>query len=258
MTNEELVERIQRGEADLVPRLWEQVRGLVCQYAFRFFRQRRKRCDAFGVTVDDLIQESYFAFCYAVQAYNPYKGFRFTNYLNFPLKTCFKKATGGIRDNKFESRNPCASLDAQIDKYGDNDATLVDTVRDENAEAPFEAVEDAVVNSQLREVLNGILSALPENERDVLKRHYYRGQTLWQIAEQTGDDPKHVRQLGLRGLQKLRSPANMERLMSVQDVIDTTYKAGGLQRFRNTGYSSVELAFERIEAMRAAGRIEPE
>jgi hypothetical protein len=46
--------------------------------------------------------------------------------------------------------------------------------------------------------------------------------------------------------------------MSARDVLDTVYGASGLQRFRDTGYSSVELAYERLEAMRAARRLEPE
>jgi len=254
MTNEELVEHIQRGEADLVPRLWERVRGLIAHRASQFYRWRHGRCAAFEVTVDDLIQEGYFAFCCAIQCFDPSKGFRFSTYLYFPLKKYFMEATGGRRDNKFESRNPCASLDMPVGE--DGNMSLVDTVRDESAGAPFEAVEDAIVNSQLREVLDSLLTALPKNERDVLERRYYGGQTLRQIAKRTGDKPESVRQLELKGLQKLRTPANMERLMSVQDVIDSTYHASGLQRFRNTGYSCVELAYERIEAMRAAGRIE--
>jgi DNA-directed RNA polymerase specialized sigma24 family protein len=180
----------------------------------------------------------------------------FTTYLHYPLKNCFEAATGGRGNSRAEPLNGCASLDAPVGE--ERDAAFVDMVPDKNAGAAFEAVEDGMVNSQLRAALDDFLSTLPEIERDVIKRRYYGGYTRRQVAKQIGAEHERVRQIELRGLQKLRHPSNRDRLMSVQDVIDSAYQTSGLRRFRDTGYSSVELAYERIEAVRAEGRLEPE
>ena len=74
LTNEVLAIHIQNGETDLIPQLWAQVRALICRYALRFHDRQQERCEASGATVDDLIQEAYFAFLQAVQAYDPAAG----------------------------------------------------------------------------------------------------------------------------------------------------------------------------------------
>ena len=257
ITNEEMASRIKRGEADLLPMLWNQIRGLIYFHASRFYNHRRSRCDASEVTVDDLMQEGYFAFCYAVRSFDPDKEYPFAAYLRFPLKNYFVRATGGMRNTRFELQNHCASLDAPLSM--DNEAAIVDTLPDKNSSAAFESVEDAMVNSQLRKALDNYLSMLPENVREIIKMRYYGGQTLQQIAKQIGVTPERIRQIELKGLRKLHSRINERQLiLSEQDVIDSVCRMGGVQRFRDTGYSSVELAYERIEEMRAQGQLEPE
>lgn len=256
MTNEELAGRIQRGEADMLPQLWNRVRAWVCKSALNFYNQWQGRCIASGATVDDLIQEGYFAFCCAVRAYDPAKEYKFIAYLNYPLKNQFKAATGGRGNNKRDPLNLCASLDAPLgEEYKE---ALVNTVPDENAGEAFKAVEDAIVNSHLREALDKILSALPES-RDVIKRRYYGGHTRRQVAEQMGISHDCVRQLEMKGLRELHRHLFYDwQMLSAQDVVDSACRAGGLRRFRDTGYSSVELAYERIETMRAEGRLRPD
>jgi len=57
MTNEEMALQVQKGDRHLIPQLWEGMRNLICQLANRFYIQQRERCEATGVTTDDLIQE---------------------------------------------------------------------------------------------------------------------------------------------------------------------------------------------------------
>ena len=254
MTNEEMAERIQNGEKDLTRRLWDQVRRLICFYALRFYRGRRERCDVCGITADDLIQEGYSAFLYALRAYKPDNGYLFTTYLTWPLKNCFNASVGdrGSKSKKYEPLNNCTSLNNPISE--DIDLVLMDTVQDKNAGKAFEAVEDAIVSSQWREILN----LLPKDVREVIHRRYYGGQAFKQIAKQLGIKFNRAVQLELKGLRKLRHPSNRRRLLAAQDLIDCNYKRSGLQQFRESGYSSVEATYERIEAMRAHGRLEPE
>ena len=88
MTNEELVFRIQQGERDLLPQLWEGVRGYVAKTARSYMVIYDGR---YGVEFDDLIQSGFLAMVAAVESYEP-KDAKFTTWLTYHLKTAFKNA----------------------------------------------------------------------------------------------------------------------------------------------------------------------
>ena len=126
MTNEELAICIQNGESGLTSQLWDGMRGLVCLLSNRFYVQQRERCDAAGVTVDDLTQEGFLALLDAVKAYNPDDGYKLSAFLRFPLLNRFKAATGGRENHRKDPLNNFTSLDAPISD--DGDGILADTV----------------------------------------------------------------------------------------------------------------------------------
>jgi RNA polymerase sigma factor (sigma-70 family) len=220
-TNEELCLRIRQGEPQLLPQLWEQQESLIYWRAYRYYNSRRGVCDASGVTVEDLKQEGFFAVTDAVKAYDPDTGYKFTAYLNFPLKNRFKAVTGVKEHSRVEPLNRCTSLDAPLSE--DNDASLADTVPDENAVRPFEAVEDNIVNDQLKAVFEDCLSSLPETERRVLRLRYYQNLSQTAAGAVLGISNDRVRDLQNKALRTLRRSAYYKRIKAAAelDIIET-------------------------------------
>ena len=80
MSNEELAVRIQAGEATVYSVLWEQVKGFVCNAAYRFYNHYTERCNAHGVDSSDLVQAGYFALVDCVNAYDPQTGYKLLSF----------------------------------------------------------------------------------------------------------------------------------------------------------------------------------
>ena len=97
MTNEELAERIQRGEKELMLELWLQVHKLVIQIV-------RKYLPLDGSTNqiewDDLIQAGFLAVMDAVDDFTPMAGFSFTTYLSRHVANAANEAMAGAVKNK--------------------------------------------------------------------------------------------------------------------------------------------------------------
>jgi len=74
MSNEELAEKIQNGEKDLLPLLWEQVEKFIYKQAGIRARQLN---GLGGVSVDDLCQAGFLALVDAVESYATEKGMSF-------------------------------------------------------------------------------------------------------------------------------------------------------------------------------------
>ena len=76
MTNEELAKAAQQGNQGALPQLWEATRALLFAFAWKFYtRQGKDRCAQRGVTLEDLQQETFFALCDAVGAFDEGKGY---------------------------------------------------------------------------------------------------------------------------------------------------------------------------------------
>ena len=61
-------------------------------------------------------------------------------------------------------------------------------------------------HQQLHGILGHALGALPAEQREVVRRRYYRGQTVAEIATATGVPEKEVRKLEAAALRALRHP----------------------------------------------------
>lgn len=61
MTNEELAIHIADGKTNLIGELYQQNRGLLYKHAYRFYVLHSDRCMSAGVTLDDMMNECYFA-----------------------------------------------------------------------------------------------------------------------------------------------------------------------------------------------------
>lgn len=74
MTNEELAAKIQQGERELIPELWNQVEKFVSQQAGICAR----KLEGFGgATEEDMYQSGFLALVDAVDSFNPKEGMSF-------------------------------------------------------------------------------------------------------------------------------------------------------------------------------------
>ena len=86
-TNEELAMMIQDGDKARIPELWERVRGLYMKKAFAYFHNHAALCARCGVDLDDVKQQSFFAFLHSIEQYEPECELAFTSYINYPFLT---------------------------------------------------------------------------------------------------------------------------------------------------------------------------
>lgn len=203
MTNEELVELIQAGEPDRLPELWDQVERFVAVQAHR----RLVLTDGLGgVEFGDLYDAGYLALAAAADTFDPNAGRSFIGWLALALKTAFAEA-GGYRSRK-QARDllhRAGSLDAPAGETEDG-TTLGEFQADPAAAQALEDVEHRLYLDQLHDALERALTILPEQQSSVLRRRYYRGQTLDEIAAAEGVYKETVRQWQEKGLRALRRP----------------------------------------------------
>lgn len=245
MTNEELVERIQRGETGYYPTLWEQVERFVRQQAYG----RSLDLDGFGgATFDDLYQSGYLALVDAVERYAPERGMAFIGFLALRLKTYFAEAAGGRTKRKRQDPLQRAkSLDKPV---GENSGdTLSDFVAD--PEDPYEEAEARIYRGQLRAELDKALGQIPEDQRETLELRFFRGMSLKAIGEMLGVSVEMARQREAKGLRFLHKPRIRRPLEQFIELRTDYFCHVGLERFNSTLTSAVEQEVLFRERLRA-------
>ncbi len=243
MSNEELAARIQAGERELIPELWEQVRRFVWMKA----RSRYLLTDGYGgVEVEDLAQSGFLALLEAVEDFKPEGEYKFLSYLGNHLKKAFAEA-GGYRSLKRDPLDNCTSLDTPLGDDPDSD-TLLDLQADPADN--FEDVEHQVWLQQLHEALERAMNDLPERQRDTLHRRYWKGETLRDISKADGATIETVRQWEKRAIRSIKRKRNRYGLDQFLEARTPYYAPIGPASFNTTHTSAVELAVlkrERLE-----------
>lgn len=248
MTNEELASRIKAGEQELMAELWEQVRKLMLFMLRRLLEgnpENQARAIRAGVTLEDLEQESYFALCDAIKAYDPATGLKLSSYLNFHVMNHFFTAIGmRTKRRRAEPLSKSASVDEDLTGDG---FSLLDHLHDPEAERQLDDVLESMYQSDLREALEECLKGLPERAESVIRCRYYKNMTLDETGADLALSKVRIRQIEEQALDEL---AEMERLRECRDdVIATRAYKGGFRRFKDTRTSSVELAVEKLDRL---------
>lgn len=243
-TNEELAIAIKGGDCGAVPILWEQVKRLIYQQANRYLANNAAACAGAGVCIEDLEQAGFLALLAAVKAWTPESGYKLLAYLTLPLKTEYA-ALLGTRTQKRNALNQATSLDAEI--QGTEDFTLADTVPDESAAKAFEDVEQRAYLEQLRVDIAAALEHISEGCSEVIRAYYLQGKTESEIAEGKGCSHRVIRTLRNKGLRDLRRGEARICLKSYRaDIIGTFAYRSGFTAYKHSGYSSTELAAEKL------------
>lgn len=245
MTNEDLATRIQAGDNTLIPQLWEQCKGFICQEAFRWSEAWKERSD---FDADDLIQSGYFALCDAVSGFQADRG-NFITLLSLCLKTQFcEVAKCRTIAQKNEPLNNTVSLDTPASADPNNEMTIGDTIPADDT--GFEDVEEALYQQQAAVVLREAIDSIPERQGEGISLYYLQGKTQRETAEQLNVSGSRAQQIIKEGLKSLRksvyAPALTELFYSDQNF----YQYSSFAYWKSSGMSSPERAViikERIE-----------
>lgn len=242
-SNEALALKIQTGERDLLPLLWEQVKPFVAWMARRWVNAWRSMRPS--LEVDDLSQCGYIALCEAVETYSTDENKSFTGWLAFYLKTHFAVEVGcRTRTQMNDPLSNALSLDAPASNTSD-DFTLGDTVADP-ADLLGE-VDEQIWHEGLSRAVQNALVSLPEEERAIIQARYFDGLTIKETGERFGVSGNAIRNSEQKALRKLRSGEPSAALRAAWYAEANLYKGTGLNTWRNTGCSVQEAALIWLE-----------
>lgn len=243
MSNEELVALIQAGERDRLSELWDNVEKFAR-------REANKRPDTPAVSREDLYQSGYLALSEAVESYDPAGGMSFIGWYALHLKSAFNEACN-YRSER-QRRDPMHQVDSLNRPLDDEDGgDLFDIVADPNGLQGLQEAEERIWQEELSAALEKALAALPEDENDIIRRRYYRGQTTAQVARETGKTAYEVQRDERRGLATLRRPSASLRAFIEENT--PYYLHVGATRFNTTRTSAVEEIVFRREGMEKRG-----
>lgn len=241
-TNEQLALACQAGDRQAIAQLWEQTKALICSWCYHYYERGRDRCAACGVELADLQQEGFLALLDAVQAFRPEQEYKFTSYLNFPLKNRCNALLG--KRGAPRLLNGCGSLDETIGK--DKETAIMDMIADPSAGEEFESAEDREYTRQLHEALQEAMDTLQEKHRDILQWRYYDGLTLQQCGERMQCTPEYIRQLSKQAIYRMRKGQAMKILSRFLDESSRAYTGTGFQAWKSGGSVQERMA-ERVE-----------
>ena len=209
MTNEQLAALAKDPDnGELIPVLWDKVKDLLYMKAQRAYTAHTEAFRQCGVELADIRQGCYTAFLDALKGYKPESGTKFSTYLNYPFKTKIAELTH-TRSSRTEPLNDAISIDKPIFDDGET-VTLGDTLPcDTDIETD---VLDRLEHEEERRAVRDAVARLPERERDAVKRFYFEGLTLQEIADRWGCSYQNVAQFKTAGLRNLRRSPILQQL----------------------------------------------
>ena len=215
-TNAALAALAAAGNNYALGQLWEANKGLIRRQYWQWYSTHAATAAAHG-----LDQEGYFAVQYAAQTYTPEKG-AFTTWLTVAIqrqivqalsnghRRSIAGADGKARQISADPLNHCASLDTPLDDE-EGGATLGDLCADPAALDAVWDVDGRIYTDQLHKAIDTALAKLTQEEADVIRRRFYRGQSMPQIATARGISCADVQGISQKAMRKLRSDQTLHR-----------------------------------------------
>lgn len=202
MNNEELAELIQKTDSKTAKaELWEQNKGIIYRLARSYYRPTSPH------TLEDLVQQGYFALLQAVKSYDKEKGYKFTSYLPFSFQSAIK----GLNMDTYISLDTPIGCDSE-----EKETTLADTIPDTST---LEELERALNLTAERQAIYNALDRLEPLQRDIIVSIYFHGETLTSISKRLSRSIEAVRQRHQRILKELSKDTELMELYAdtIQD-----------------------------------------
>lgn len=247
-TIENLVIRIQNGEPDLMPELWENVHRFI---AWRARKLLATTGNHGGAEVDDLVNSGYFALLDAVWTYKPEES-GFCSWLSVHLQNTFSEATGfRTKTQKNDPLRYAVSLSTPLDEESGD--VLGDLIEDPEWASGFEAVEQNIYDEQLRKILQEEIEKLPPSQAETIRHRYFDGSTYAEIGYLLDISTSRAQQLEYEAIRKLREPETRKRLEAFVEGRTPYYLQTGPEAFQRTHTSAVEEIVFLRERLRRYG-----
>ena len=194
-TNAALAALAAAGNTFALGQLWEINKGLLHRLFWQWYSKNKAVADSAGLTIEDFDQEAFFAVQAAAQAFDPEKG-TFATLLGYYVQNRISKVVCGEHGRLMTtedgrevriSANPLngsTSIDTPLDDTDGGSATLGDLQEDPAAAQAFQTAEDELYTEELHAALEEALNKLTAKQADVVRRHYFGGKCLSEIAQE--------------------------------------------------------------------------
>lgn len=194
-TNAALAALAAAGNTFALGQLWEINKGLLHRCFWQWYAKNKAVADEHGITLEDFEQEGFFAVQAAAKAYDPEKG-SFATLLGYYVQNRIRKVVCGEHGRLMTtedgrevriSANPLngsISLDTPLDDTDGGSATIGDLQEDPAAAQAFQTAEDELYTEELHAALEEALNKLTAKQADVVRRHYFGGKCLSEIARE--------------------------------------------------------------------------
>ena len=194
-TNAALAALAAAGNTFALGQLWEINKGLLHRCCWQWYAKNKAVADEHGITLEDFEQEGFFAVQAAAKAYDPEKG-SFATLLGYYVQNRIRKVVCGEHGRLMTtedgrevriSANPLngsISLDTPLDDTDGGSATIGDLQEDPAAAQAFQTAEDELYTEELHAAVEEALNKLTAKQADVVRRHYFGGKCLSEIARE--------------------------------------------------------------------------
>ena len=196
-TNAALAALAAAGNSFALGQLWEVNKGFIRRQLWQWFEKNKPVADNAGLSFEDLVQEGYFAVDYAAKHYSAEQG-NFTTYLSYALLKQIRTTTCGEHTRVVATENgrrvavsanplnECSSLDVRLDETDEGSSTKGETIEDPAAAQAFQQAENGILTVELHNALEEALNKLAAKQADVVRRHYFKGKAISEIAREDG------------------------------------------------------------------------
>lgn len=263
-TNAALAALAAAGNAFALGQLWEVNKSFVRRQLWQWYEKNKPVADNAGLSFEDLVQEGYFSVNYTAKHYSAEQG-SFTTYLSYALLKQIRTATCGEHARVIATKdgrrvavsanplNECSSLDVRLDETDEGSSTKGETIEDPAATQAFQTAEDDLYTEELHNALEEALSHLAAKQADVVRRHYFEGQTLKEISQEDGTTLNAARNREQAAFIALRRNPKLQRWRD--EIISTRAWSGtGFGAWNHRG-SVEERTVEYLEAWEAKSRV---
>lgn len=263
-TNAALAALAAAGNSFALGQLWEINKGFLHRLFWQWYSKNKAAADNAGLTLEDFDQEAFFAVQAAAKAYIPEKG-AFTTLLYYYVQSQINKAVCGEHRRNITTEdgrvvavsanplNECSSLDIRLDETDEGSSTKGETIEDPAATQAFQTAEDGLYTEELHNALEEALSQLAAKQADVVRRHYFEGKAISEIAREDGTTRNAAQNREQAAFAALRRNPKLQRWRD--EIISTRAWSGtGFGAWNHRG-SVEERTVEYLEAWEAKSRV---